>query len=157
MTKLHALALLVIGIPAAAGGAPTEGGEADRLRLIGTWVVVELEADGRRFTRDEIKDLRFVFTAERIVRRKGRTIQSEAAYRIDPARMPGRLDMLDPEGKTAAAVPMIYVLEGVRLKLCFRADYKKLFEAGKPVKRPERFDGGDGSGQVLLILERAKR
>jgi len=157
MNRLHVLALLVAGLPAVAADPQLEGGEADQLRLIGTWYVVTLEADGKRWTREEIKDLRFVFTAERIVRRKGRTIQSEAAYRIDPARGPKWLDMIDPEGKQTATVPVIYSLEGVRLKLCFRADYKKLFEANKPVKRPTRFDGGEGTGQVLLVLERAKQ
>jgi uncharacterized protein (TIGR03067 family) len=146
----HTLALLV------ASCGPPEGGEVDRLRLIGTWYVVTLEADGKRWTREQIKDLRFVFTAERIVRRQGRTIQSEAAYRIDPAKGPKWLDMMDPEGRQAGTVPVIYSLEGVRLKLCFRCDYKRLFEANRPVKRPTRFDGAEGTCQVLLVLERRK-
>jgi uncharacterized protein (TIGR03067 family) len=152
---LHALALFMAGLPA--GGPPQEAGAGDRARLIGTWYVVTLESDGKRFTREQIKDLRFVFTAERIVRRRGRTIESEAAYRLNPAKAPKWLDMLDPEGKHLATVPVIYSLEGVRLKLCFRADYKKLVEAQKPVPRPKGFDGGEGSGQVLLVLERVKR
>jgi uncharacterized protein (TIGR03067 family) len=157
VSKLLALALVVAGLPATAGGAPQEAAVGDQAQLIGTWYVVTLESDGKRFGREQIKDLRFVITAERIVRRKGRTIQSEAAYRLDATKMPKRLDMLDPEGKHLAAVPVIYSLEGVRLTLCFRADYKALVEAKKPVPRPKRFDGSEGSGQVLLVLERVKR
>jgi uncharacterized protein (TIGR03067 family) len=157
VNRLHALALTVVGLSAAAGGTPQDVGVGDQAQLIGTWFVVTLESDGKRFTREQIKDLRFVVSADRLVRRKGRTIQSEAAYRIDATKMPKRLDMLDPEGKHLAAVPVIYSLEGVRLTLCFRADYKVLVEANKPVPRPERFDGGEGSGQVLLVLERVKR
>jgi uncharacterized protein (TIGR03067 family) len=157
VSKLHALALFVAGLPAVAGAAPQEGGDGDRVGLIGTWYVVTLEMNGKRLPREAIKDLRFVFSADRIVRRKGRTIETEAAYRLDPSKAPKWLDMADPEGKHQATVPVIYSLEGVRLKLCFRADYKTLVEAKKPVPRPERFDGGEGSGQVLLVLERAKR
>jgi uncharacterized protein (TIGR03067 family) len=135
---------------------PTEA-EREREKLVGTWEVISVEANGQKFPAEATRDFRYIFTADTATRKKGEKAESGAGYRLDPSRSPKWIDMTGKKDGKDHAIPGLYSLEGDTLKLCFRTDYKK---DGKPTDaplRPTRLDGGAGSEQVLMILKREKR
>jgi uncharacterized protein (TIGR03067 family) len=155
MTKRRVLLILVAGLLLAA--APAEEARKEREKLVGTWLVVSVEVNGQKAPAGAVKDFRFIFTADSLTRKRGDKAESGAGYKLDPSKSPKWLDMTGTTDGKEHAVPTIYKLDGDTLTLCFRSDYKK--KDGKPneaQKRPEKFDGGAGSKQVLMVLKREK-
>jgi uncharacterized protein (TIGR03067 family) len=156
MTKWRVPVILVAGLLLAAD-SPEDAVKKEKERLVGTWKVVSVEANGRKVPADAIKDFQFIFTADSLTRKKGGKAESGAGYKLDPSKSPKWIDMTGTTDGKEQSVPAVYKLDGDTLTLCFRADYKK--KDGKPDevrKRPEKLDGGDGSGQVLMVLAREK-
>lgn len=150
-TTLALAALLLVAEP------PADAVRKDREKLTGTWTVVSAEVNGMQVPAEALKDFQFIFTAEKMTRKKDGKVQSEAGYRIDPTTSPKSLDALGPPGDKQPFVPGLYEVEGDTLKLCFRSDYKN--KDGKPAEkqlRPTKLDGGTGTNQVLLVLKREK-
>src|SRR5262245_55914133 len=146
------LALLVVGSASVA----VRGDDADRTeraKLVGAWAVVSVEANGQKVPADALRDFQFVFTDEKLTRKRGDKVESEAGYRVHPSKSPKWLDMLGPQGDKGPVVPALYAVEGETLTLCFRNDYKK--KDGKPATarpRPTKLEAGEGSDQVLMVL-----
>jgi len=147
-----ALAALLLGAE-----PPADAVRKDKEKLTGTWTVVSAEVNGMQVPAEALKDFQFIFTAEKMTRKKDGKVQSEAGYRIDPTKSPKWMDGLGPPGDKQPYVPTLYEIDGDTLKLCFRTDYKdknrKVVE--NPV-RPTKLDGGAGTNQVLLVLKREK-
>jgi uncharacterized protein (TIGR03067 family) len=154
--RRYVLVVLVAGLVAAVGATGDETQRKEKGSLAGTWRVTALEVDGKRVPPEAVKDVAFVFTADRVIRKKGGKVESEAGYRLDLSKTPRWMDWTGKENGKDMAIPALYRLEGDTLKLCFRMDYKKKAKAGEPLVRPARLDGGPGSEQVLMVLERQK-
>jgi uncharacterized protein (TIGR03067 family) len=144
--------LPLAGLLLAAEPAPEDAAARDKEKLVGTWAVVSVEANGQRFPAEMTRDHQFIFAADKLTRKKGGKLESEAAYRLDPAKTPKRMDFFDPKDAKQKVVPILYALEGDTLKLCFRTDYKKVTMRVRPTK----LDGGADSEQVLMVLKREK-
>jgi uncharacterized protein (TIGR03067 family) len=156
MTKWRVPIILALGLLVAAD-TPEDAVKKEKEKLVGTWKVVSVEANGQKFPAEATKDFQFIFTADSLTRRKGGKLESRAGYKLDPSKSPKWLDMTGKTDGKDRSVPALYKLDGDTLTLCFRADYKK--KDGKPnevQKRPEKLDGGEGSEQVLMVLEREK-
>jgi uncharacterized protein (TIGR03067 family) len=149
----YALVAVACVVGSAAGGLREPPADAERAKLVGTWTVVSVEANGQKFPADAGRPFRFIFTADRATRKRGEQVESETGWRLDATRTPRWIDFTDPSGKETKTFPAVYELKGDELTLCFRTDVKK---DAKP-QRPMKFDGGAGSGQVLLVLKREKR
>ena len=145
------LIALIIGgyVAARLSGMPLRGDGI--IHGVLTWAVTLLEVNGKTSPADATRGFEFVFTADKVTRKKGGKVESETGYRLDLARKPRWIDFTDLSGKekekTFAA---IYELDKDTMKLCFRVDVKKTN------KRAAKFDSGEGSGQVLMVLTRKK-
>src|SRR5262245_8845603 len=156
MPKRPVLVILVVGL--LLGGGPPDEVKKEKEKLIGAWKVVSLESDGKKVPAQALKDLRYIFTADSLTRKKGEKAESGAGYKLDPSKSPKWIDMTGVTDGKEQSIPALYKLDGDTLTLCFRSDYKK--KDGKPnevQKRPEKLDGGEGSEQVLMVLKREKR
>jgi uncharacterized protein (TIGR03067 family) len=159
MIRLRALVIGAAGVLlVAAEPSAEEAAKKERAKLAGTWKVVAVEANGVAVPDEAIKDFVFIFTDEKLTRKKDGKVESEAGYRIDPSKSPKWLDALGPkDDKAQKVVPGLYALEDDTLKLCFRTDYKKKDgKVGDDLPRPAKLDGGKDSQQVLMTLERQK-
>jgi uncharacterized protein (TIGR03067 family) len=129
-----------------AGAIPDVLGDREAKALEGEWVVVGLEADGRKAGAAEINGMRWTFRGAEITATDQDGTGAKMAFRLDLGKSPREIDLtsLDggQKGKVAAG---IYRVEGGRLQVCLR-------EAGG---RPKEFVSGPGQG--LITLERAKK
>jgi uncharacterized protein (TIGR03067 family) len=155
---MRTLALLIAATTVAAAADDSETVKAEKAKLVGTWNVVSLEADGLKVSADAVKDLQLVFTADSMTRKKGDKAESGAGYLLDPTKSPKWITMTGKTDGKDVAIPAVYELDGDALKLCFPAEYKK---GGKPIaerllKRPAKLDGGKDTRQVLMVLKRDK-
>jgi uncharacterized protein (TIGR03067 family) len=156
MMRSHVLLVLAAGLLLAADAPNDDAVKKEKAKLLGTWKVASLEANGQKVPEEFIKDLRLVFTADALTRMKGDKAESGAGYRLDPSKTPKWLDMTGKTDGKDRVIPAVYALEEDTLKLCFPADYKKDGKLVDSLKRPEKLDGGEGSGQALMILKREK-
>jgi uncharacterized protein (TIGR03067 family) len=157
---MRTLTLLIAAAAlATAADDPADAVQAEKAKLIGTWKVVSLEANGFQVPPDGVKDLRLVFTADSMTRKKGDKAESGSGYKLDPSKSPKWIDLTGQTDGKDVAIPAVYELDGDSLQLCFPAEYKK---GGKPVaerllKRPAKLDGGKDTKQVLMVLKREPR
>jgi uncharacterized protein (TIGR03067 family) len=150
------LTLVAAALLPAAGLSTQDRGNEPQEDLSGVWKVVWVETGGKVLPEEETRSLRYIITADRFIRTNDDKVESEAGYKLDSSKSPRWLNVFDPTGKQNTHVPMIYALEGDRLKLCFRVDFKANMQSNKPLVRPTRFNGEKGSMQVLIVLQRAK-
>ncbi len=156
MTRWHLLLALAVVLLTAAGSFADDAEKKAKEQLTGTWKVVAVEANGKKFPAEATKDFRFIFTADTLTRKRGEQAESGAGYRLNPSKSPAWIDMTGQTDGKDVVIPAVYALDGDTLQLCFRMDYKV---AGKPnakQQRPEKLSGGEGSEQVLMTLKREK-
>jgi RNA polymerase sigma-70 factor (ECF subfamily) len=125
--------------PAAAGG---DEAKTDRQKLQGSWAVVAVTENGREIAEDEVKarNAEIVFAGDKLtVQIRGKA--KEFTYRLDPARKPRHIDMVE-DGMTSKG---IYLLEKGTLKICMAKDNDE---------RPAEFTAPSDSNRVLLVLEK---
>jgi uncharacterized protein (TIGR03067 family) len=156
---MRTIALLIAATAlASAADNPADAIKAEKSKLTGTWKVEGFEADGQKVPPEFVADVRLVFTAESMTRKKGDKAESGSGYKLDPSKSPKWIDLTGKTDGKDVAIPAVYELDGDTLKLCFPAEYKK---GGKPVaerllKRPTKLDGGKDTRQVLMVLKREK-
>jgi uncharacterized protein (TIGR03067 family) len=153
MTKSPVLMILVAGLLFAAD-SPEDAVKKEKEKLLGSWKVVSVEANGHKVPAEAIKDFQFIFTSESLTRKKGGNAESGAGYKLDPSKSPKWIDMTGTTDGKDQSIPALYKLDGDTLTLCFRADYK--MKPNDARMRPEKLDGGEGSQQVLMTLKREK-
>jgi uncharacterized protein (TIGR03067 family) len=171
----HCLLALVaaVAVVACVAAEPPkdEAAKKDMELLRGTWVLVGREAQGRRMSDREFKEMQdkhqisFVFKGSEGVWRwavvsyqspDGKTRWSGVLYpspfmcRLEPTKQPKEMDLefrKNPTNPKEYTLKAIYSIEGDTLKICTgdRADL-----------RPTRFATESGSNGALLVLQRQK-
>jgi uncharacterized protein (TIGR03067 family) len=145
--KMRALLVLSVGLLLAADGPNQDVVKDEVKNLQGTWKVVSAERDGKKATQEEIKDFKWIITADKITwTDKGK---NAFLYKLAPAEKPRRIDLMFPERKETEKdiTRGIYSLEGDALKVCLKP---------KGEGRPTEFTGKAGSGLLLFVLKREK-
>jgi RNA polymerase sigma factor (sigma-70 family) len=117
--------------------------------LEGEWVVVGLEADGRKATAGEMKGMRWTFRGTEVTSTDPDGSGGKMSFRLDPAKSPKEIDLTPLDGREKGKVAAgIYRLDGGRLQVCLR-------DPGGAGGRPKEFVSGPGQG--LITLEQAKK
>jgi uncharacterized protein (TIGR03067 family) len=144
MTRLMAVAVLVLGLaPALAGDA------AELAKFNGTWVGVSAVEDGKEVPKAAAEAIRLTVTGEKYTFTTGKT-EAEGAHRLDPTKTPKQIDAVRTKGPHAGEKMLgIYELTDDTFKVCFAAP-------GKP-DRPTEFKSAAGSGHRLMVLKKEKR
>jgi uncharacterized protein (TIGR03067 family) len=129
------------------------GSQSDLDKLQGSWRTVSLVNGGKRLVGEGVPQQPgpatvLVYEGDRwLVKVGGKTVAS-GIFKIDAAKMPKEIDVLDESGtKNDKAKLGIYALDGDRYTYC-------LAPAGKP--RPAEFSSPEGSGYSLGVSEREK-
>jgi uncharacterized protein (TIGR03067 family) len=118
-------------------------------QLLGTWVVVSGEEDGKPSPEEKIKGSKMTVD--------GKTIKLSDKddkqlwildYKLDPSKKPAEIDMTVAEGQGAGKSSQgIYELEGDSLKLCY---------ALPGADRPKTFKTTAGAKENCFTLKRAE-
>jgi uncharacterized protein (TIGR03067 family) len=143
------LGLILLAATLAFVGVEVEAADNDLDRLQGTWSMVALERNGKAATAERIKDRVVVIEGSTFVDRTGDKIHGKGTIKLDPAQTPGAVEATftegPPKGKTALG---IYAIDGDTFKAC----------CGEPGddERPMAFATRPGSGQMFVVLRRAK-
>jgi RNA polymerase sigma factor (sigma-70 family) len=119
---------------------------AERQKLQGTWAAVSGETDGQPIPEDSLNQVFVIIKGDEIHFKPNRT-ENKVTFTLDPTKKPRLLAMTAADGPDKGkTVPLIYELEGDRLKLCFDT------KAGE--KQPTEFATKPGSGLLLFVLKR---
>jgi uncharacterized protein (TIGR03067 family) len=149
MVKTVCLALAIVAGFFALNRTNRDRVDPERQKLIGVWRLVSCQFNGER--QDVTKARAVVISAEvfgylALLWFDGAD-DTGASYRIDSTKTPKWLDLTNLGGESkGASMRGLYVLKGDRLTLCF----------GSSNARPLSLDGGKGTEQGLLILERQR-
>ena len=137
--------VMIASLAASAPGADAQ----EKGGLLGTWVAVSAERNGR--AAEDLKGHELTFAGDRFtIRSKGKVLY-QGSYRVEPSKKPAAIDFTHTEGETKGKTWLgIYLLEGSGLKICDNAD-----DPGKG--RPAAFVTEPGSGRVLVNFTRAGR
>jgi uncharacterized protein (TIGR03067 family) len=144
--QLRLLVLLTVGLSVAA--APKEdAAKADRDKIQGVWTVVSLELRGNEAPADDTKDFKLEFKGDKVFFTAGK-VNHEGTFKLDPTTKPKGIDIIPSDGPEKGKTQLgIYLFEGDTLKIC-GADADK--------ERPKEFTTKKGSGQMVVVLKRAK-
>jgi uncharacterized protein (TIGR03067 family) len=136
--KTRALCGLVVALllVAAEGKGDTK---KDQDRLQGT--LTAEERDGKKTAAEDLKKrpVKLTFKGDKVTVQVGGREENAEAFTLDPSKKPKEIDVADK-------AKGIYELDGDMLKL-------RISHAGK---RPEKFDGQTGQGEILATLKRDK-
>jgi len=147
--KTCCLLLLITGLLAAAD-AP---GQDDLAKLRGTWLTVSLVSDGKTLVDEKAPPkpgptTKLAYDGDRWTIQVGDKTVAGGKFKIDPAKTPKEIDILDESGVANDKTKLgIYELDGDTYKYC-------LAPAGKP--RPTGFTSKEGSGHSLGVSKREK-
>jgi uncharacterized protein (TIGR03067 family) len=137
--------VMIASLAASAPGADAQ----EKGGLLGTWVAVSAERNGR--AAEDLKGHELTFAGDRLtIRSKGKALY-QGSYRVEPSKKPAAIDFTHTEGEAKGKTWLgIYLLEGSGLKICDNAD-----DPGKG--RPAALVTEPGSGRVLVNFTRAGR
>jgi len=147
---LSALAILSSLISSGKGAAQEPRDEAlrqERLKIAGTWRIIDLEVEGRRAMEEDIRKLSVVNGTDGTwsLRIDGREIANGNST-FDPLASPKTIDFTPIAGEKKGELYLgIYELGPRVRRLCFS-------NPGKP--RPDGFATRLGDGRFLVTLER---
>src|SRR5262249_5545327 len=139
---------LLIGFGAVHGGDTAK----DWQKLKGNWEAVEIVADGKVTSADEVKAVKLIFAAaDRMTLVGGKDIgKHKFGVKLDASKKPKAIDLKALDGESKGDVALgIYQLEGDTLKLCVSSD-----PALKD--RPSEFASKQGSKVFMYTFKRAK-
>lgn len=113
----------------------------DNAQIIGQWQVTYSEDSGRKAPPEMLKNLRFEFTAEKMLTQIADR-KSESTYKLNPSTSPALIDFTE-NGHTKMG---IYDLDGDALRIC-------IAETGS--ERPTSFDSlPNSANDVVIMLKR---
>jgi uncharacterized protein (TIGR03067 family) len=156
--KSQVLLCVTAGLLLAADNPRDDSIKKEKQKLRGTWTITEVIFDGEPLPADIIGKQGLTFTEDRVafLDKSGKK-EKDGAYKIDPSKKPGAIDMPPPPGgpprkdkdkKKEQVSLAIYSLKDDTLKLCLS------FMPG--AKRPTKFESKPGSTFMLVTLKRAK-
>lgn len=141
--------ILMAGLLLAAPGA----GQDDGARLQGTWLTVSLVNDGKVLAGENVPPkpgpvTKLAYEGDRWRVQVGDKTVASGIFKIDPAKAPKEIDILDESGTKNDKTRLgIYELDGDTYRYC-------LAPAGKP--RPAEFASPEGSGYSLGVSRRER-
>jgi uncharacterized protein (TIGR03067 family) len=138
------LAIVIVGLLLAP--AVPQDSKGDQAKIQGTWKVLVHEDGGRKKAPEEVQQLEVVITKDKIaITHKGRNRIETAAYKLDPTKKPGWIDLSTRDDQLRG----IYELKGDDLKLCFNEK--------RGGERSTKFvSQANSPNDVLLVLKRQK-
>jgi uncharacterized protein (TIGR03067 family) len=112
----------------------------------GTWKFVSMEVEGKKKPDADFNKYTVVLKAHRWAVSEGDKIAAEVIFKLDPAKKPKAIDLVDAKNKRL--IRGIYSLEGDKLTVCDRGSEKG--------ERPSEFTTKANTGLVLFVLKRVK-
>jgi len=119
---MRAFALVLAGV-ALFGVTAADDAKEDAVRkeleaLKGSWTVVSADRDGKKFTDEQLKDLRLVYAGDRATVKNGDKVLFVGTVKLDPGKKPKTIDATqtsdgENKGKTFLG---IYEVDGDTLK-----------------------------------------
>jgi uncharacterized protein (TIGR03067 family) len=145
--KVRWLLFTAVAVLAAIAQSGATEGKDDKDKLLGTWILVGLEAEGKAFPEEEIKkiDARLTIKPDRMYW-KTASQTDEGTYQIDPSKKPKAINVTSKQvGKMSKG---IYQLDGDNFRLCI--------DISGVDDRPSDFKTEPGKGTVLYTFTRGK-
>jgi uncharacterized protein (TIGR03067 family) len=156
MTRYGVAVLAIVCLFAAARSRAADDQPSEKtvakelLAFKGTWRLTAKEEDGKTFSEDEIKDI--IGTGDgsgKFTVRRGDEVIGEATVKLDPTKLPKRIDASFTKGKHKGQTVLgIYEIESDAFRVC-------IARAGE--ERPAAFSAKAGSGQTLVAYRRDKK
>jgi uncharacterized protein (TIGR03067 family) len=115
-------------------------------KLQGTWQAEKIIGRGKEIPAERAKLISFVIegnTVKRLV--NGVDSKDPVTIKIDTSKKPIQFDLMSSKQGDPTMLG-IYEIDGDTLKWCFSAK-----------KRPEKFESGDGSDNMLIVMKRVKK
>jgi uncharacterized protein (TIGR03067 family) len=125
------------------GDAPKEESKL----LAGTWLPVEAELGGKKFTDEQLNTITLTLTDGKYTVKVGEALD-KGTYKIDPAVKPRAIDITGTEGPNKGRTFLcIYELTGDSLRVCYDLDGKN---------RPTEFKTEKNLSRFLVTYKREK-
>jgi uncharacterized protein (TIGR03067 family) len=135
---------------AADGEAKEEAVAKDLQAFKGTWRLSSREADGKKWSEEETKDV--IMTSDgsgKFLVRRGDKVFAEATVKLDPTTKPKTVEIAFTQGEhKGQTLPGIYEIEGDTFRVCC---------ARSGDERPAEFSAKAGSGRILVVYNRDKK
>jgi uncharacterized protein (TIGR03067 family) len=138
--RIRGIVLLAV-VFASAGLAAGGDAAKEQKKFEGTWSVLSAQKAGKDAPANDIKEVRFIFSGDKMTFRKGDETK-DGTFKIDPSKKPAQIDVTI-DGMNH---PGIYKFEGDKLQICVGHD-----------ERPAEFKSPEGSKTFLVTLKREKK
>jgi uncharacterized protein (TIGR03067 family) len=131
--------------------AEAPGKRGDLRKFQGTWLVMDMEYEGKKESKDIVKALQVVIKDD-IFALEWMGLPNQIRFKVNPAQTPKVIDLIDPKDATRITEWGIYEWQGDdQLKLCVRA----WRPAPAASERPKDFDTKKpGSALTMMVLKR---
>jgi uncharacterized protein (TIGR03067 family) len=146
--------LLVVGAASTLSAADdTDAKAAEVKKLQGTWTIVSGEFSGKAMTPKDVGLDKIVVTGEKMALMRGDKEVAVYPFEVHPDKKPRGMTWTKKMGEKEGKLPVIYELDGTKLKICFPLLPGK--PAEKPPTPPENFETKD-KPLGLVIAEKTK-
>ena len=154
MRRYAVAVLAIVSLFAAVRSQAAEDNEEavakDLQAFKGTWRLSSKEEDGKKFSKEEIKDI--IGTGDGLGKfsvRRGDKVIGEATVKLDPTKKPKRIDVSFTEGQHKGQTLLgIYEIDSDAFRVCV---------ARSGDERPAEFSAKAGSGRILIGYKREKK
>jgi uncharacterized protein (TIGR03067 family) len=125
--------------------------------LQGTWEILADVVDGLEFPKDLLAKSRVIFAGDQMTQKPELEVENgtfklgkadgfTVSVAVDATRDPKHFDIIVAQAGQKVRAPGIFLLEKEVLKICVN-----------PQARPKEFTSKAGSGNILLLLRRARK
>ena len=131
--------------------AAVHGGDKDKPKSDGTWIVVTMEQDGVKLPDEAVKKLalKLVITGNKYKVFLADKLAEQGTSKVDTTKKPVTVDIDASEGPNKGkTIKAIVDIQGDTMKVCYNL---------KGTERPKEFTTQKGSGHALITYEREKK
>jgi uncharacterized protein (TIGR03067 family) len=141
------LAMLAVGLLAAADKPVSDEAKADLKKLAGSWALVEEVSDGQKQGDDYVKKIKWIINEDGSwkVLEDG-NVKYKGKLTVDPKAKPRAIDSVLEGEQAGTVVRSIYEVDGDTLKHCFTVGEE----------RPKSFESKPGSRCINSVFKRVK-